>query len=124
MSDTFTNQTTWINATRTLPPLWDRRVINERTIVLGEDLQLCVQRVIVSEGSGPGSTHTVVGDGYTVELFDADGNHLTTVAASTREHHIDVPALIPVVLSWPWTKDFVTVTDTPDHDHLPFSGLA
>jgi hypothetical protein len=125
MPDTFTDKTEWVTTTRPLPEGWSRTVSNVAEYVLGHDLRLCVQQVRVVEPSPKGTVYTVKGDGWTVEAFDSDGNHLCTVATTTAWYALDLDRMITTVLSWPWTRDFVTPStdDSIGYRHFPFTGL-
>lgn len=125
MSDTFTDKTEWVTTTRPLPEGWTRTVSNVAEYVLGHDLRLCIQQVRVDEPSPKGTAYTVKGEGWTVEAFDSDGNHLLTIATTTAWYALDLDRMIATVLSWPWTTPYVTPTtdDRTRNAHLPFSGL-
>lgn len=118
MSDeTFIDRTEWISITRPLPDGWTRDVKNVAEYVLGRDLRLRVQSVVVCDPHG--GINIVKGEGTTVELFDSSDNHLATVAAAARRSQpIDVSAIVAVIPSWPWTAEYINV---PGSD-LPFGG--
>lgn len=102
-----------------------RNVENHATIVLGADLTLCVQSVRVEEPAPSGGTLSIRNMGWTVELFDSDGNYLQTVLTkhgNTFAIWDVVPGLITTVLSWPWTRDYTEHPSGVSSD-APFTDL-
>lgn len=108
-NNTFTDKTRGLPTGSILPAGQYHHVQNHTTIVLGHDLHLCVQRVRVEEPAPAGGTISIRNAGWTVELFDSDGNHLMTVLTKHGDTFAIwevIPSLITTILSWEWTKDF------------------
>lgn len=106
--DTFIEKTNGLIPTIALPDGQYHNVENHATIILGQDLRLCVQQVKVKEHRVAGTT-AIPNMGWNVELFDSDGNHLMTVLTqhgNTFAGWEVIPSLITTILSWEWTKDF------------------
>lgn len=119
MTPNFTDRTEWVSTTRPIPDHWQRSVETQQVLVLGNDLRLNLQRVRVTRPGGVGEI--VMGTGWTAELFDGNGNHLTTVARSLIPENIRLADLVPVVLAWPWVAAYIPADSGAEH---PFCGLA
>jgi len=123
---TSRNDTRYINPHAPIPDKWQRSVHTVGSIAIGWDLHLYVHEVRTTAFTerSEARVHT----GHAVELFDGGGNYLATVAvftSYTSERVItpvwdQLPALISMVLSWPWTESFVQRSGGKD---LPFEGL-